>query len=41
MKEHMLYVVNHAQEIGQLTNVKAQISEVQVVILDNIKKVHN
>uniref|UniRef100_A0A7C9EF76 Longin domain-containing protein n=1 Tax=Opuntia streptacantha TaxID=393608 RepID=A0A7C9EF76_OPUST len=39
MKEHMLYVVNHAQEIGHLTNVKAQISEVQVVILDNIKKV--
>lgn len=39
MKEHMQYVVSHAQEIDQLANVKAQASEVQVIILDNIKKV--
>lgn len=35
----MQYVVSHAQEIDQLANVKAQASEVQVIILDNIKKV--
>ncbi|ERN17011.1 vesicle-associated membrane protein 724 isoform X1 [Amborella trichopoda] len=38
IKEHMQYVIDHAEEIGKLAKVKAQVSEVQSVMLENIEK---
>ncbi|KAL5701204.1 hypothetical protein ACHQM5_026567 [Ranunculus cassubicifolius] len=38
MKEHMQYIINHADEIGKLSKVKAQVSEVKNIMLDNIDK---
>ncbi|KAK1316785.1 hypothetical protein QJS10_CPA05g00456 [Acorus calamus] len=38
MKEHMKYVIENAEEIGKLAKVKAQVSEVQSIMIDNIEK---
>eukprot|EP00252_Welwitschia_mirabilis_P001603 TRINITY_DN11501_c0_g1_i2.p1 TRINITY_DN11501_c0_g1~~TRINITY_DN11501_c0_g1_i2.p1 ORF type:complete len:222 (+),score=45.14 TRINITY_DN11501_c0_g1_i2:217-882(+) len=39
LKEHMQYCVDHPEEITKLAKVKAQVSEVQGVMMDNIEKV--
>lgn len=39
MKEHMKYIIDHADEIGKLLKVKAQVSEVKSIMLENIDKV--
>lgn len=39
MKEHMKYIVEHAEEIEKLIKVKAQVSEVKSIMLENIDKV--
>ncbi|OVA14876.1 Synaptobrevin [Macleaya cordata] len=38
MKEHMQYIIEHAEEIGKLLKVKAQVSEVKSIMLENIDK---
>lgn len=38
MKEHMQYIIDHAHEIGKLLKVKAQVSEVKNIMLENIDK---
>ncbi|CAN7110327.1 unnamed protein product [Brassica rapa subsp. narinosa] len=38
MKEHMKYIVDHAEEIEKLIKVKAQVSEVKSIMLENIDK---
>ncbi|KVH97361.1 vesicle-associated membrane protein 724 isoform X2 [Cynara cardunculus var. scolymus] len=38
MKEHMQYIIEHADEIEKLIKVKAQVSEVKSIMLDNIDK---
>ncbi|KAE9609591.1 putative transcription factor MYB/SANT family [Lupinus albus] len=38
MKEHMKYIINHAEEIEKLIQVKAQVSEVKSIMLENIDK---
>ncbi|KAF6135955.1 hypothetical protein GIB67_006847 [Kingdonia uniflora] len=39
MKEHMQYIIDHAEEIGKLLKVKNQVSEVKSIMLENIDKV--
>ncbi|GLU08725.1 hypothetical protein SLE2022_256210 [Rubroshorea leprosula] len=39
LKEHMKYCVDHPEEISQLSKVKAQVSEVKGVMMENIEKV--
>ncbi|KAK6254508.1 hypothetical protein SCA6_015813 [Theobroma cacao] len=39
MKEHMKYIIEHAEEIEKLLKVKAQVSEVKSIMLENIDKV--
>lgn len=39
MKEHMKYIIDHAEEIDKLIKVKAQVSEVKSIMLENIDKV--
>lgn len=39
MKEHMKYIIDHAEEIEKLIKVKAQVSEVKSIMLENIDKV--
>ncbi|XP_077253364.1 vesicle-associated membrane protein 721-like [Tasmannia lanceolata] len=39
LKEHMQYCVDHPEEISKLAKVKAQVSEVKGVMMDNIDKV--
>lgn len=39
MKEHMQYIIDHADEIEKLLKVKAQVSEVKSIMLENIDKV--
>ncbi|KAK9068724.1 hypothetical protein SSX86_012839 [Deinandra increscens subsp. villosa] len=39
MKEQMQYCVSHPEEIDKIAKVKAQVSEVKGVMLDNIEKV--
>ncbi|CAI0466785.1 unnamed protein product [Linum tenue] len=39
MKEHMKYIIEHAEEIEKLLKVKAQVSEVKSIMLGNIDKV--
>ena len=39
MKEHMKYIIDHAEEIVKLIKVKAQVSEVKSIMLENIDKV--
>ncbi|KMZ60867.1 hypothetical protein ZOSMA_56G00980 [Zostera marina] len=38
IKELMQYVINHAEEINKMQDVKAQVSEVKNIMLDNIEK---
>ncbi|KAJ9541613.1 hypothetical protein OSB04_028119 [Centaurea solstitialis] len=39
MKEHMRYCVSHPEEISKIAKVKAQVSEVKGVMMENIEKV--
>lgn len=38
IKEHMQYVIEHAEEIEKLLKVKAQVSEVKSIMLENLDK---
>ncbi|KAK6913779.1 v-SNARE, coiled-coil homology domain [Dillenia turbinata] len=38
MKEHMQDVIDHDEEIGKLSKVKAQVSEVKSIMVENIDK---
>lgn len=39
LKEEMQYCVDHPEEISKLAKVKAQVSEVKGVMMENIEKV--
>ncbi|WMV46046.1 hypothetical protein MTR67_039431 [Solanum verrucosum] len=39
LKEHMQYCAEHPEEISKLAKVKAQVSEVKGVMMENIEKV--
>lgn len=39
LKEQMQYCVDHPEEISKLSKVKAQVSEVKGVMMENIEKV--
>lgn len=39
MKEHMKYIIDHSEEIEKLIKVKAQVSEVKSIMLENVDKV--
>ncbi|CAK7325219.1 unnamed protein product [Dovyalis caffra] len=39
LKEHMQYCMNHPEEISKLSKLKAQITEVKGIMMDNIEKV--
>ena len=39
LKEHMKYCVDHPEEINKLAKIKAQVSEVKGVMMENIEKV--
>ncbi|XP_058729338.1 vesicle-associated membrane protein 721 [Vicia villosa] len=39
LKEHMQYCVDHQEEVSKLAKVKAQVSEVKGVMMENIDKV--
>ncbi|KAH6755673.1 vesicle-associated membrane protein 726 [Perilla frutescens var. hirtella] len=39
LKEHMKYCIEHPEEISKISKVKAQVSEVKGVMLENIEKV--
>ncbi|KAL9253826.1 putative vesicle-associated membrane protein 726 [Drosera capensis] len=39
LKEHMKFCVDHPEEINKLVKVKAQVSEVKGVMIENIEKV--
>ncbi|CAA2998483.1 vesicle-associated membrane 727 [Olea europaea subsp. europaea] len=39
LKEHMQYFMNHPDEISKLSKVRAQITEVKGIMMDNIEKV--
>ncbi|OIV96022.1 hypothetical protein TanjilG_27126 [Lupinus angustifolius] len=39
LKEHMKYCVDHAEDVSKLAKVKAQVSEVKGVMMENIEKV--
>ncbi|XP_074297351.1 putative vesicle-associated membrane protein 726 [Silene latifolia] len=39
LKDHMQYVADHPEEINKLAKVKAQVSEVKGVMMENIEKV--
>ncbi|XP_022771420.1 putative vesicle-associated membrane protein 726 [Durio zibethinus] len=39
LKEHMQYCIDHPEEISQIAKVKAQVSEVKGVMMENIEKV--
>ncbi|WOK93961.1 vesicle-associated membrane protein [Canna indica] len=39
LKEHMQYCMDHPEEISKLAKVKAQVSEVKGVMMENIEKV--
>lgn len=41
LKEHMQYCVDHPEEISKLAKVKAQVSEVKGVMMENIEKVNS
>ncbi|KAK7264632.1 hypothetical protein RJT34_32241 [Clitoria ternatea] len=38
MKEHVKYIIEHAEEMEKLIKVKAQVSEVKSIMLENIDK---
>lgn len=40
LKEHMQYCMNHPEEMNKLSKLKAQITEVKGIMMDNIEKVH-
>uniref|UniRef100_A0A0V0HH33 Putative vesicle-associated membrane protein-like n=1 Tax=Solanum chacoense TaxID=4108 RepID=A0A0V0HH33_SOLCH len=40
LKEHMKYCCDHPEEISKLSKVKAQVSEVKGVMMENIEKVN-
>lgn len=39
LREHMEYCVGHPEEMGKLSKLKAQITEVKGIMMDNIEKV--
>jgi vesicle-associated membrane protein 72 len=39
LKDHMQYCVNHPEEINKIAKVKAHLSEVKGIMMDNIEKV--
>ncbi|XP_057424651.1 vesicle-associated membrane protein 727 [Lotus japonicus] len=39
LKEHMQYCLNHPEEMSKLSKLKAQITEVKGIMMDNIEKV--
>ncbi|CAM8967982.1 unnamed protein product [Rhodiola kirilowii] len=39
LKEHMQYCMNHPEEMSKLSKLKAQITEVKGIMMDNIDKV--
>ncbi|XP_058105713.1 vesicle-associated membrane protein 727 isoform X1 [Magnolia sinica] len=39
LKEHMQYCINHPEEMSKLSKLKAQITEVKGIMMDNIEKV--
>lgn len=41
MKEHMHYCVEHPEEVSKLAKVKAQVSQVLDVMLENFDQVNN
>lgn len=41
LKEHMQYCIDHPEEISKLSKVKAQVSEVKGVMMENIEKVRD
>lgn len=41
LKEHMQYCIEHPDEISKLAKVKAQVSEVKGVMMENIEKVES
>lgn len=41
LKDQMQYCVDHPEEINQIAKVKAQVSEVKGVMMQNIEKVWN
>ncbi|KAG6433070.1 hypothetical protein SASPL_104676 [Salvia splendens] len=40
LKEHMQYCMSHPEEMNKLSKLKAQITEVKGIMMDNIEKVH-
>ncbi|RWR94147.1 vesicle-associated membrane protein 724 [Cinnamomum micranthum f. kanehirae] len=38
IKEHMQYIIDHREEIGKLLKVKAQVSEVKSIMMENLDK---
>lgn len=40
IKEHMDYCLNHPDEMSKLSKLKAQITEVKGIMMDNIEKVN-
>ena len=39
LKEQMQYCVDHPEEVNKIAKVKAQVSEVKGVMMENIEKV--
>lgn len=39
LREHMEYCMEHPEEISKLSKLKAQITEVKGIMMDNIEKV--
>lgn len=39
LKEHMQYCMEHPEEMSKLSKLKAQISDVKGIMMDNIEKV--
>ncbi|MBA0692377.1 hypothetical protein Goari_009945 [Gossypium aridum] len=39
LKEHMQYCMNHPEEMSKLSKLKAQITEVKGIMMDNIEKI--
>ncbi|KAJ7546646.1 hypothetical protein O6H91_08G048800 [Diphasiastrum complanatum] len=39
LKEHMQYCVDHPEEMNKIAKIKAQVSEVKGIMMDNIEKV--
>ncbi|XP_042410052.1 vesicle-associated membrane protein 727-like [Zingiber officinale] len=41
LKEHMEYCINHPEEMSKLSKLKAHITEVKGIMMDNIEKLQN